>query len=173
MLLRRLAQLAALLGATIAIQQIAACGGDPPATPNPDAGTDDSSLDKGVCPASAPRANAACILPEGTTCSFDKCGTSIARCTKGAWVYAANPPPSPPCPPLVPGIDELCPACFPETQPCVYGSTDCSLEDASPNTATAFCVRTDDVLKWSVSIKECRPVDASTDVQGDAGLDGD
>jgi hypothetical protein len=172
MLLRRLAQLAAVLAVAIGAQQTA-CSGDPPAVANPDAGTDDSSLDKGVCPLAAPAAKTTCILPEGTTCSFDKCGTSIAMCTKGAWVYASNPPSKPPCPPLVPGIDELCPACFPETQPCVYGSTDCTLEDASPNTATAFCVRSENALKWSVTFKECRPIDASTDVQGDAGLDGD
>lgn len=169
MLLRRLAQIAAVLASCAAVQT--ACSGDPAPSESPDSGiSDDTGTSRSVCPDAAPDATATCLLPEGTTCSFDGCGTKIAQCTKGVWRYATNPELRPACPPEPPGLDELCPPCWPEARSCPYGSTDCSLPDASANAATASCVGG----KWVVDIRPCNPSkDAGADVQGDAGLDGD
>lgn len=139
--------------------------------PGDDAGALDGTATRTDCPEQEPAAGAACALPEGTTCGFGKCGTRLARCTLGAWEIGANPAPRPPCPEVPPSQGQACAPCWPPEMTCTYGSTDCSAEDASVNTAVASCPNE----TWVLSVRPCRDggLDGGPDVQGDSGLDAD
>ena len=155
----------------LGIAWIGACSSDPATdTPQADAGVDDSALATAVCPKQAVDAGAKCQLPEGTTCDFSGCGTAIAQCKQGIWVFANNGSSLPPCPAQPPDIESACPVCWPAGATCVYGSTDCSSPDASLNTSVASCEN----QKWTLEIRPCRDAgEAGPDVQGDAAEDGD
>jgi len=161
-------------GAIAAI--VGACGDDQTGAPTrPDSGAPQGALGESVCPAAAPRASEACDLPEGTTCSFGACGSSIAECRLGSWRYSGNPTPRPPCPTDFPASDSVCPPCWPDGVECTYGSSDCSAADASANTTIASCVDggADLPQRWRLRSFPCAVVDAGADVQGDAEPDAD
>lgn len=148
----------------------AACGANSDATTTTqEGGAEEDAVVVGACPSpsSRPANGSPCLLPEGTTCEFGLCGTRLARCSRGLWVLAANPPPRPPCPDVAPNKATKCPDCWPPEVSCTYGSTDCSLADASDNTAIASCP----AGGWVVDFRPCR--DAGADVQGDGGPDAD
>jgi hypothetical protein len=132
-------------------------------------GADDGAVVVGTCPGvtSAPAAGGECILPEGTTCDFGLCGSRLARCTRGVWAFAGNPAPRPVCPALAPNEGTKCPDCWKKDVVCSYGSTDCTLPDASDNRSVASCADGG----WVVEFEPCR--DAGPDVQGDGGPDAD
>lgn len=155
---------------TGAVGLVGACDGDATDTPGgDDGGAETGSVDPGACPEEAPAPNSLCILPEGTTCDFGRCGTLLARCTLGVWRFGGNPPPQPPCPDPPPNEGVACPACWPVTLSCIYGSTDCSAEDASVNTTIATCP---EGRTWVVETRPCRD-GGGPDVQGDAEPDAD
>lgn len=134
-----------------------------------DAGLGDSAIATAVCPAAAPDAGTRCTLPEGTTCGFGRCGTVLAECTGGVWLFGSNPPPAPVCPSEPPATEAPCPdpECWPADASCFYGSQDCTSPDASLNTSIAWCID----RRWTLDVRPCR--DAGADVQGDAEPDGD
>lgn len=140
-----------------------------------DAGGSAGTLGSGICPEVAPDASEPCLLPEGTTCAFGACGTPIARCERGAWVYGATPPPSPPCPALFPMSESPCPPCWPADLSCTYGT--CIGADASANTTVASCPNG----AWKLDYFPCdaspdppdEPSDAGADVQRDSEADAD
>jgi hypothetical protein len=166
----RAAFLAATLG-TVAIGAASlagACGdGSTSATPGPDSGEETGSVQRAECPAVEPPDRSLCLLPQGTTCNFGQCGTRLARCMQGAWILGGNAAPSPPCPDVPPNT-EPCPACWPATLSCTYGSSDCSAADASVNTAIASCPHG----TWVLDIRPCRD-GGGPDVQGDAEAGAD
>jgi len=167
--LRRVAALLVLGAGAVALAS--ACGDESAdQVAAGDAGGATGSLEPGTCPSpgQAPAEGAACRLPEGTTCDFGECGRRIAQCTRGAWRYGTNGSKTPPCPETVPNPDVSCPPCWPAAVTCRYGSTDCSLEDASVNTAVASCPSG----RWVLDIRPCRD-GGGPDVQGDAEPDGD
>ena len=146
----------------------AACGDDVATPPvEPDSGVDDSALATAICPNIAPTEAEKCTLPEGTTCDFGQCGTVLAQCTGGLWRFGSNRPPNAACPEQAPETEAGCPSCWPGDKVCIYGSTDCTLPDASINTSVAACTNGE----WTLEVRACR--DAGPDVQGDAALDGD
>jgi len=145
-----------------------ACGTDMADPPEGfDAAAEGAAVLDGGCPVARPTNGAACLLPEGTTCDFGLCGTRLARCSGGSWKVAANAPPRPPCPEIAPNIETPCPACWAADVTCRYGSSNCSLPDASDNTTFATCP----TGRWVVEFRPCR--DAGPDVQGDGGLGAD
>jgi hypothetical protein len=146
----------------------AACGADTedPAT-LPERGAEDSGIIVATCPKARPANGTECLLPEGTTCDFGQCGTLLAQCSRGLWVLASNDPPRPPCPDVAPNPGIACPPCWAPAVSCPYGSTDCSLPDASDNKTIATCPDGG----WVVEFRPCR--DAGPDVQGDGGPDAD
>ncbi|MEA2749506.1 MAG: hypothetical protein QOI41_3649 [Myxococcales bacterium] len=167
----RAAFLAAALGtvAALAASLEAACGdSSASATGGPDGGEESSTVPRAVCPTAEPSNGGLCLLPEGTTCDFGQCGTRLARCTQGAWVFGGNGAPSPPCPVDPPNPDVQCPACWPAAVSCTYGSSNCSAADASVNTAIASCPHG----TWVLDIRPCRD-GGGPDVQGDGGPDAD
>lgn len=163
MLRRRFALLVVVLAASATIA--GACSSDPSPPPPPKISeTDTGTVAAGICPKTAPKPGEACVLPEGTTCAFGACGTPIAECRRGAWVYGENPPPQPACPaPEPPPSESACPPCWPTTATCTYGT--CSGPDASMNTAVASCPNG----TWTLQFTLCS--DAGADVQGDAAFD--
>lgn len=164
------AQLAAALVVGCAAAAIfgACTDGNQTVTESPDSGDGNSSLQKADCPKIEPKNGLQCLLPEGTTCDFGECGTRLAQCTRGAWSVGANAAPSPPCPMDPPNTDIKCPACWPASVTCPYGSLDCSAADASINTAIASCPHG----TWILDIRPCRD-GGEPDVQGDGGPDAD
>lgn len=144
---------------------------------DPDASTGAEPLGSGICPEAAPDARAPCLLPEGTTCAFGACGTPIARCERGVWVYGGTPPPRPPCPALFPTADTACPPCWPVALTCTYGT--CFGPDASANTTVASCPSG----TWRLDYFACEdedgegdggaPADAADAAEGDAGDAGE
>ena len=138
------------------------------AAPNDvDGGQDGGSVDQATCPGADPGDDAACALPENTTCGFGTCGTRIAQCTSGRWIFGSNAPPRPPCPTRPPSQGDPCPDCWPGGT-CTYVPSSCEPDDGSvPNTAVASC----SAQVWSLAFLPCR--DAGADVQGDGGPDGD
>lgn len=147
-----------------------ACGTD---DPSPETAADasfdpDALAAEGVCPAAAPADGEACRLPEGTTCAFEACGTSIAVCGRGVWRYGGNPKPQPACPEAPPTGGAACPVCWPADAVCRYGSADCSKPDASANQTEATCP----AGTWVLAFSPCA-VDAGADVQGDGGPEAD
>jgi hypothetical protein len=149
-----------------------ACGADATVkADSTDSGTTTGAVGDGICPAAPPALGDGCLLPEGTTCSFGECGSSIAQCLGGLWRYSGNPAPQPVCPdPEPPASDTACPPCWPATGICRYGSDDCSSPDASANRTVATCPSG----VWRLQYTPCAlPVDAGPDVQGDAGADAD
>ena len=160
---------AALVLAAGSAAVAAACSEDlEQVPPPPDGGEDSGTVGLSECPKVEPSNRAACLLPEGTTCEFGQCGTRLARCTRGAWMVASNPPPRPPCPEAPPNTDVPCPACWPREISCTYGSSDCSQADASLNTAIASCPQG----SWVLDIRPCRD-GGGPDVQRDGGPDED
>jgi hypothetical protein len=161
--------------ATIAV----ACTDEVPAEkPRSDAGGTPATLGDSVCPNLAPTPGERCLLPEGTTCAFGACGSSIAQCTLGAWRYSGNPDSgnlaSQPCPKDFPASESACPPCWPSGLECTYGSSDCSAADASANRTVASCVADPgEPLRWSLRSFPCGIMDAGADVQGDAAPDAD
>ena len=146
-----------------------ACGdGSAAVTPETDGGEESGSGQRAECPTVEPADRSLCLLPEGTTCNFGQCGTKLAQCSRGAWIIAGNAPPSPPCPVDPPTTDVACPACWPPAVSCTYGSSDCSLADASVNTAIASCPHG----TWVLDIRPCRD-GGGPDVQGDAEAGAD
>lgn len=142
-----------------------------------DAGGEGGAVERASCPKDPVADGTTCLLPEGTTCSFGQCGDAVAQCTRGAWRYSANPSPKPPCPDIAPSSGATCPPCWPVDRSCVYGSSDCSLADASPNTAVATCGPATGGV-WKIDIRPCRDggdggSDAGADVQGDGEPGGD
>ena len=162
---------AALLAYAAAAAAITACVDDAvPDEPPTDGGVDDRAVATAICPAIVPESGSRCVLPEGTTCDFGLCGKLLARCANGVWRFGGNADARPPCPAQPPEIASPCPACWPAESTCLYGSEDCSAEDASVNTSMASCV--DD--RWTLEVRACRDAgDAGADVQGDAGQDAD
>lgn len=145
-----------------------ACGADASTLAgNPEGGAEDGPALDGGCPTERPTTGSPCLLPEGTTCDFGLCATRLAQCSRGSWVVASNDPPRPPCPEIAPNMGTPCPACWSTDVACSYGSTDCSLPDASDNTTLAACPDGG----WVVEFRPCR--DAGPDVQGDGGPDAD
>jgi len=166
-----LARIAGLAAALVLLSSAAAlagaCGdGSASTPPPPDGGDDGGQVATSDCPTIEPRNGAECLLPQGTTCDFGQCGTRLAECTRGAWRVGSNTPPRPPCPVLPPNPDTPCPACWPAEISCTYGSSDCSLADASPNTAIASCPKGASG-NWVFDIRPCRD-GGGPDVQGDA-----
>ncbi|MDB4941870.1 MAG: hypothetical protein JWP97_1404 [Labilithrix sp.] len=163
----RAARLAAVLVLAMSgVALAAACGSDDPAAaPAPDGGAPDGAMLATACPSAAPAAGSECTLPEGTTCDFGACGTRLARCTRGVWFFAGNPPPRSICPEVAPNAAVACPACWQPEVTCSYGSPDCTLPDASQSTTLASCPDGE----WLVEFRPCR--DAGPDVQGDGGPD--
>ncbi len=146
-----------------------ACGdGSSTTTTTPDGGEESGSVQRAECPPTAPPSGSPCLLPEGTTCDFGTCGTRLGRCTRGAWALAGNPPPKPLCPADPPTESVKCPACWPATASCTYGSTNCSAADASVNTAVASCP----TGSWVLDIRPCRD-GGGADVQRDGEPDAD
>jgi hypothetical protein len=132
-----------------------------------DGGADDApSPLASRCPDTLPVDGETCRIPEGTTCELGACATQIATCTRGRWRVGSNPDPSPPCPAATPDLGDPCPPCWPAARSCRYGSTDCTLPDASQNVATASCASG----AWMVRIDPCldASADAPSDVQDDA-----
>jgi hypothetical protein len=134
----------------------------------------ESGIDKVDCPLQEdpPERNSPCDLPEGTTCNLGACGTKVAVCTHGQWLYGANPAPNPPCPtPTPPAPDTVCPECWPQGKVCTYYPSSCFSADASTEqrVSVASCVDS----KWSFTYSACPISDGGADVQGDAGADGD
>lgn len=151
----------------MAMATISACSSDNSTMqPRVNTDVDDATVTEGICPAVAPDGGDACSLPEGTTCSFGACGTPIAQCLRGVWVFGGIPG-APPCPDPPPASDSTCPPCWPENVVCRYGSDDCSQADASANRTFASCA----AGTWTLTFSPC--ADASTDVQGDGGADRD
>lgn len=171
---RALAALAVVLSPLAAIAT--GCADDPLASPmRHDAGAPSSTLGDSVCPRVAPDAGTGCDQPEGTTCAFGACGSSIAECTRGRWRYSGNPPPRPPCPQGFPASDSVCPPCWPSGVECTYGSNDCSAPDASAKTTVASCVDggAGQPQRWAVRTFACASTDAGANVQRDAEPDAD
>jgi hypothetical protein len=167
----RAAFLAAIVGtvAALAVSLEAACGDSSASvTTGTDGGEESGSVQRADCPTGEPPNGSPCQLPEGTTCDFGQCGTRLASCTQGAWIFGGNGPPRPPCPVDPPNTDLPCPACWPAAVSCTYGSTSCSAADASVNTAIASCPHG----TWVLDIRPCRD-GGGPDVQGDAGADAD
>lgn len=151
----------------MAMAVIAACSSDDPVEPpRVNDGVDGGTVTQGICPAVAPDGSDTCALPEGTTCAFGRSCGPYAQCVRGVWVYGSTPA-APPCPDTPPIADASCPACWPETAVCRYGSEDCSEADASANRTIATCGEG----RWALAFSPC--ADASTDVQGDGGADRD
>lgn len=147
----------------------AKCGdGEGGFEPTLDASDGDGAINRARCPSAAPSEGESCVLPEGTTCDFGQCGTRLATCGRGRWTFGTNPAPAPNCPSLPPEVDAACPACWPASATCTYGSTDCSQPDASLNTAVASCPNG----AWVLDIRPCRD-GGEPDVQGDAEPDAD
>lgn len=149
---------------------VAACDGDAVDVEDaPDTGSSSGTVDRGSCPTGAPREGEACQKPEGTSCAFDACGISVARCTRGAWRFAENPAPSPSCPDAAPAANTSCPACWRPGATCPYLPLSCVGPDATGegNIALASCVGG----KWEVDFTPC--TDAGADVQGDGDADAD
>ena len=146
----------------------AACGAASETTAaTPEGGAEGGQVVVATCPAAQPTNGSPCLLPEGTTCDFGLCGTRLAQCLRGAWRLAPNEPPAPACPDPAPNPGVSCPPCWPAAVSCAYGSTNCSLADASDNTTVASCP----AGGWVVEFRPCR--DAGPDVQGDGGRDAD
>ena len=162
---------AALLACAAAAAVVSACADDATTdAPPSDGGLDDRAVATAICPARAPESGSRCVLPEGTTCDFGQCGKLLARCTTGFWRFGANADARPPCPAQPPEIASQCPECWPVETTCIYGSQDCSAEDASVNTSIASCVD----RRWALEVRACRDAgDAGADVQGDAEADAD
>lgn len=133
-----------------------------------DGGSSTGIVEPAVCPKVAPGRDEPCRLPEGTTCAFGESSCVLVECTRGSWRYGTTGAADPPCPETVPNAGVACPPCWPSTLACTYGSTDCSREDASLNTAVATCPSG----RWAVDIRACRDGGGSN-VQGDAASDGD
>lgn len=171
--MQRLVFVGPILGFVLGAAGWACEDGDAASSTAPDAGTPNGEVAAGVCPTDAPRAGDPCLLPEGTTCAFGACGTPIATCFLGSWVYGGNPPPRPPCPTEPPTPETACPACWQTTDSCSYGSEDCSAADASTNRATATCPSGTWVIEFVPCANADDAGDAGTDVQGDAGGDAD
>jgi hypothetical protein len=170
MLQRRLALLLLALAAFTAI--VGACGdGGLAPSAEADSGSAPAAVGEGICPRSAPAPSAACVLPEGTTCAFGACGTPIAQCIHGAWLYGGNPPPRPPCPdPAPPAPESACPPCWPADVTCRYGSEDCSSADASANRTVASCPNG----VWLLEFSPCAaPPPPARPASGDGGADAD
>lgn len=151
----------------------AACDVAAPDAPDDgDGGLDGGGLDAATCPSNEPTEGEPCTLPSGTTCAFGGCATRIARCDRGAWIFAGNPPPRPPCPTTPPTEDDPCPACWPGGS-CTYVPESCSLPPdagdggALPQTAVASCQD----RRWRVAFTPCS--DSGADVQGDAEAGAD
>ena len=134
-----------------------------------DGGADGGPTDQDTtCPAADPGDAGACALPEGTTCSFGTCGTRIAQCTSGRWIFGSNLAPKPQCPLLAPSPGATCPDCWSTDITCPYVPTSCEPDDgAVPNNTVASCVN----QTWRLEFLPCR--DAGADVQGDAEPDAD
>jgi hypothetical protein len=172
--LRRAALIAMIPLIVVAVAT--SCTDEPaPGTAAPDAGAQPGQLAGGVCPDAAPEAGQACVLPEGTTCSFAACGAAIAECTRGTWRFGGNPAPfadatagEAVCPKDFPASSAPCPCGFPTNVSCRYGT--CDGADATANVSSATC----DAGLWSIAIVEtCTPNDAGADVQHDARPDVD
>lgn len=151
---------------------VIACTEEEPIRAQPAPLPDDAGLAAGICPDTAPSAGDVCSLPEGTTCSFDSCGTEIAECRGGAWRYGGNTPPPPVCPsPEPPQSDSPCPPCWPAGFTCSYGSCAPPEADASSprNTAVASCPGG----TWQLVFTACPILDAGPDVQDDSGSEHD
>lgn len=161
--------MAALLSSLMTVFAVVnACStSDDTTTDQPDGQASDGAGATSGCPSTAPDAGASCAFPEGTTCEFGQCGTPIAQCTRGTWVYGGNTPPKSVCPMIAPNADASCPMCWDPSVTCSYGSTDCSQPDASDQTTLASCPSG----RWAVEFSPCR--DAGPDVQGDGGEDAD
>jgi hypothetical protein len=168
--LRRLSRIAVAL--TFAAGVAAACDVTAKdATLDGDGGIDGGTLDKATCPADEPSAELVCTVPQGTTCAFGTCGTRIARCERGRWAFALNPPPRPPCPMAPPAEGDPCPVCWPGGN-CTYFAESCVSGDAGdggavPKTAVAACRDS----RWALAFFPC--LDSGADVQGDGGPDAD
>lgn len=164
-------RLAVLVGIALAgLMMAVACSDD---VNDESAGAADSgytgNLEDSVCPAAAPGAGSSCLLPNGTTCAFGACGTVIARCVGGSWLYSGNGAGPPACPKDFPVAESDCPPCWSAQLSCTYGSTDCSAIDASPNTTVASCASG----KWRLFTYPCGNLDAGADVQRDSAPDAD
>jgi hypothetical protein len=159
-----------------------ACGGDDGgSSAGADSGSSSVVVGSSICPSpnAAPKNGDLCLLPQGATCAFGECGSSIAECVGGVWIYAGNPTPQPICPsPEPPAEGTACPPCWRSADSCSYGSADCSSPDASANRAIATCPNG----LWKLDYFPCASQDAGpsdggpnneADVQGDAGLDAD
>lgn len=156
--------LVVLVGVSAAVALSAACTDDFDVAPAPDAGDDGAGEgERAQCPSDPPAIGVACTLPEGTTCSFGQCGT-IVQCARGVWRSGTDPSAKPPCPDPAPSPGLTCPRCWPATATCIYGSTDCSLADASLTTTIASCPNG----TWELGdAMPCRD-GGGPDVQGDA-----
>lgn len=175
MLLRRLAWLGAMIS-TIVVALVTCTDDSPKVAESSDSGAEAAVVAAGQCPSNAPVAGDGCAFPEGTTCSFGTCNAVIAECTKGVWRFGTNVGTAPSCPSDFPQTGAACPTCFPADLSCNYGSTDCSLPDASTNRSVASCPKG----VWEIETFPCSdassigaPQDAGADVQGDAGPDVD
>jgi hypothetical protein len=182
-MLRMLRRWPALASASFVAAAIAslseACNGDGAAPSTaPDSGSTTGAVGDGICPALAPSPGDPCLLPEGTTCAFGSCGTAIAQCLYGTWLYGGNVGPTPVCDPAPPTEGTACPPCWPPAVVCRYGSLDCSAADASANTTLATCPSG----SWRLLYSPCADAgdaghdgsaDAGTDVQRDAEPDAD
>src|SRR3954471_21412452 len=83
----------------LVVVAIATCTDDaPPRVDGTDSGAQPGQLEESVCPDAAPESGEGCAVPEGTTCAFGACSTTIAQCTRGTWKFAGNPVPPPTCP---------------------------------------------------------------------------
>jgi len=163
--------LAAVIGVVAAgSAALAGACGDSSATTTQEAdgGEESGSGQSAQCPTVEPDGGDLCLLPEGTTCNFGQCGTRLAQCSRGAWIIAGNAMPNPPCPANPPTADVACPACWRTESSCTYGSSDCSMADASVNTAIASCPHG----TWVLDIRPCRD-GGGPDVQGDAEAGAD
>ncbi len=175
MLSRSSLGVAAFAMSVVALVVVGACGDDPAGmSATNDAGNPSAVLEESLCPDAAPEGGEGCVVPEGTTCAFGACGSSVAQCAAGAWRYAGNPPPRPPCPTDFPASESACPPCWPAGVTCVYGSRDCDAPDASEKFTIASCPSG----RWTLDSFPCASLtdggkDAGADVQGDADADAD
>jgi hypothetical protein len=139
------------------------------------------------CPTSAPTSGSACLLMNGTSCSYATSnggppagycgggGGSVAVCDNGSWVYEATAGAGAgyyaACPVDAPAQGSSCaPSCGGAQQQCTYGCAQCN-----GSSCTATCNgSTWDVTKYSTP---CSTADAGGDASApdgetDAGPDG-
>ena len=165
MLQRRRAWLGAVIPAIM--MAVVTCNDDTTtATPDARPVGPPGALGASTCPDAAPRVGESCLLPEGTTCAFGACNTTIAQCSFGSWRFGGSPPVRAACPVDFPVSGEACPACFSPEVSCTYGSENCAV---SANRSVARC----EAGVWDIKTTACSINDAGADVQRDAGPDSD